>query len=99
MNDKLGYTVKEAAECLGISARIEKMPTTELVVTPGSHGAYLVHEPGRPSGEGVVVHHYERNNAWVCEVHGANHATTRLDCQHIRVVREKAPGLSRRTEL
>ena len=64
------------------------MPTTELLVTPGSHGAYLVHEPGWPSGEGVVVHHYERNNAWVCEVHGANHANTRLDCQHIRAVRE-----------
>ena len=75
------------------------MPTTELAVTPGSHGAYLVHEPGWPSVEGVVVYHYERNSAWVCEVHGANHGNTRLDCQHIRVVREKAPGLSRRTEL
>ena len=65
------------------------MPTTELVVTPGSHGAYLVHEPGRPSVEGVVVHHYERNSAWMCEVHGANHATTRLDCEHIRLAKRE----------
>ena len=65
------------------------MPTTELLVTPGSHGAYMVHEPGQPPVDGVAVYHYTRNNAWVCAVHGANHANTSLDCQHIRVVREQ----------
>ena len=76
------------------------MLAEELLVTPCLvPGTYLVHKRGQRPVEGVVVHHYERNNAWVCERDGANHANTRLDCQHIRVVREKAPGLSRRTEL
>ena len=72
---------------------------TNVLVTSTAAGTYLVHEAGQRPVEGVAVHHYERNSAWVCEVHGANHANTRLDCQHIRVVREKATGLSRRTEL
>ena len=70
-----------------------------FLVTRAAPGAYVVHSPDQRPVEGVAVYHYERNNAWVCEVHGANHANTRLDCQHIRVVREKATGLSRRTEL
>ena len=70
-----------------------------FLVTRTAPGAYAVHRPDQRPVEGMAVYHYERNSAWVCEVHGANHATTRLDCQHIRVVREKATGLSRRTEL
>ena len=66
------------------------MPTigSDVLVTSMSAGTYLVHERGQRPVDGVAVYHYERNNAWVCEVHGANHANTRLDCQHIRVVRE-----------
>ena len=69
------------------------------LVTLTAPGTYAVHSPDQRPVEGVAVYHYDVNNAWVCELHGANHATTRLDCQHIRVVREKATGLSRRTDL
>ena len=58
-----------------------------LVTTCFVPGTYLVHKRGQIPVEGVSVHYYDSNNAWVCEEHGANHATTRLDCEHIRAVR------------
>ena len=59
-----------------------------FLVTRAAPGAYVVHSPDQRPVEGVAAYHYERNNAWVCEVHGANHANTSLDCQHIRAARE-----------
>ena len=58
-----------------------------FLVTRTAPGAYAVHRPDQRPVEGVVVYHYDVNNAWVCELHGANHATTRLDCVHIRLAK------------
>ena len=62
---------------------------TNVLVTSTAAGTYLVHEAGQRPVEGVAVHHYERNSAWVCEIHGANHANTHLDCQHIELAMKR----------
>ncbi len=60
-----------------------------FLVTRTAPGAYAVHRPDQRPVDGVAVYHYERNNAWVCELHGATHATTRLDCKHIRLAKRE----------
>ena len=58
-------------------------------VTSTAPHVHLVHDEGQPPVEGVAVYYYARADAWSCEICGTASGTTRPDCEHVKLAKEK----------
>ena len=95
MNDKLAYSVPEAATVLSISQSQvrEEFYQGRLRGEEGRQAADLpeMGEDGQQPMSGIVVHHYERIDKWRCESHGR---VTEDPCWHrllISLYKEDTP--------
>ena len=58
-------------------------------VTSTAPHVHLVHDEGRPPVSGVAVYYYARSGNWSCEKCGTASGTTRPDCEHVKLVKER----------
>ena len=60
-----------------------------MKVTSTARGVYMVHEEGQRPVEGVAVFYYDDFDAWRCECTNPFSITTRPDCEHIALAKER----------